>query len=75
MTIPILSDSGKAVYDILDFVLILIIFHTSLGVLRVPTAFPLGDRIGIVAITHDNLHRVHGDKGPPGGEPLSPIDD
>ena len=42
---------------------------------REPTAFPLADRIGIVAITHNNLHRVHGDKGPPGGEPLSPIDD
>ena len=39
------------------------------------TAFPLGHRIGIVAITHNNLHRVHGDKGPPGGEPLSPIAD
>ena len=39
------------------------------------TCFPLADRIGIVAITHNNLHRVHGDKGPPGGEPLSPMAD
>ena len=41
----------------------------------ITTCFPLAHTIGIVAITHNNLHHVHGHKGPPGGEYLSPIAD